>query len=122
METQSVDPREAFVKEITDESDVSNCTSSDYEKIEDAFLAAASEMDKYLEQCEALRAAGFVELAVSLVSLDNHRQAYDWARENLLWLRASLLINTRLVRVFIAIKHGKRRLIAPLLPNNTVVS
>ncbi|MGI2006169.1 hypothetical protein ACRN98_19410, partial [Shewanella oncorhynchi] len=84
METQSVDPREAFVKEITDESDVSNCTSSDYEKIEDAFLAAASEMDKYLEQCEALRAAGFVELAVSLVSLDNHRQAYDWARETVI--------------------------------------
>lgn len=83
METQAVDPREAFVKEITGESDVSNCTVSDYERIEDAFLASASEMDKYLEQCEALRAAGFTELADSLVSLDNHRQAYDWARENL---------------------------------------
>lgn len=38
METQSVDPREAFVKEITDESDVSNCTSSDYEKLRMRFL------------------------------------------------------------------------------------
>ncbi len=83
METQSIDPREAFVKEITGESDVSNCSSTDYETIEDAFHASASEMDKYLKQCEALRAAGFVELADSLVSLDNHRQAYDWARENL---------------------------------------
>lgn len=83
METQSVDPREAFVKEITGESDVANCSSSDYERIEDAFIDGASQMGKYLEQCEALRAAGFTELADSLVTLDNHRQAFDWARQNL---------------------------------------
>ncbi len=44
---------------------------------------AQAKWGKYLKQCEALRAAGFTELADSLVTLDNHRQAFDWARENL---------------------------------------
>ncbi|MGI2205224.1 hypothetical protein ACROAH_15290 [Shewanella oncorhynchi] len=83
MEDQAVDPREEFVKEIAGEFDVQNFPSTAYETIEDAFVAGASEMGKYLSQCDALRAAGFEELADSLISLDHLSQAYDWARENL---------------------------------------
>lgn len=58
-------------------------TNSDYDKLEDNFISAATDVIVDDETLTQLQEAGFGELATKLAALDDACDKYDWARENL---------------------------------------
>ncbi|MDC8832829.1 hypothetical protein [Alteromonas gilva] len=77
------DPRESIVLETTDCASVDDVSRSDYDRIEDHFIAVANSLIEDSSQIEHLRVSGFTVLAEKLQRLDEASSAYDWSRENL---------------------------------------
>lgn len=81
MNTQ--DPRINKVTTALGDKDVSDLSQSDYDRLEDNFIAVASEAIQSEDTLAKLRESGFGEVADQLVALGDASEAYDWSRENL---------------------------------------
>lgn len=79
----SSDRRVKLVLDITGGTSISDITASDYEKVEDNYISAANELYLSDQDIEALKKAGFEDLASKIISLKDAADAYDWSRENL---------------------------------------
>jgi hypothetical protein len=77
------DHRIEKVTKALNDKDVSELSQSDYDRLEDNFIATANEALQPEETLTKLRAAGFGEIADKLTALNDASEAYDWSRENL---------------------------------------
>jgi len=79
----AIDPRVSIVLDVIQVENIEDVSQSDFDRLEDNFLAQANEVVLDDVQLEHLKASGFAELATRLGELKNASLAYDWSRENL---------------------------------------
>jgi hypothetical protein len=77
------DERMEIALELLGAGSVSELSSDAYESLEDGYIASAGNVVNAGTDLNALRMAGFDDLANAIAELSKNAKAYDWARENL---------------------------------------